>query len=412
MSKDALPPERRALVERLFDEALDQSSLHRDAWLDEACGDDAALKEELAALLASAAREGILDRPVERPETPVVGPWHLDSRIGHGGMGEVWLADRGDGQYRQRAAIKVIRSGLDVIEVRRRFLMERQILAGLDHPNIAHLLDGGVTGDGRPYIAMEFVDGTRIDRWCDTRQYGVAERIRLLIPVARAVHYAHRNLVVHRDLKPSNILVTGDGVPKLLDFGIAKLLGGSGDTTGVTETGLHPMTPEYASPEQLRGQPLTTASDVYSLGVVLHELLTGRVPFAREGRAFGEWERDVLEREPDPPSGVSVPGAAEARGTTPERLRAALSGDLDRILLMCLRKEPDRRYASAEQLAADLERFLADEPVLAHGADPAYRLRKFVSRHRTAVAVIALAAAAVLGSAATSAWQAGVARPR
>ncbi len=349
-----------------------------------------------------------------------VGPWEIVRRAGQGGMGEVFLAERADGAYRQRAALKLVRRGMDSDAVLARFRQERQILAGLDHPGVARLLDGGVAEggrfDGRPYLAMEYVEGEPITRYCDARRLPVEDRLRLFAEIAEAVGAAHRRLVVHRDLKPSNVLVAEgeDGAPrvKLLDFGIAKLLEPGGDAGGdgasaepLTRTGVRVLTPAYAAPEQVRGEPVTTATDVYGLGAVLYELLAGRRPVETAGRSGREVERAVLETEPERPSTVvtraegdptdqgsaTAPAAvAAARRTEPGRLRKALAGDLDAVCLKALRKEPEARYAGADAFVEDVKRYLEGLPVAAHRGSRAYRARKFVGRHRGALATAAL----------------------
>jgi serine/threonine protein kinase/Tfp pilus assembly protein PilF len=330
-----------------------------------------------------------------------IGPYQVLQEIGHGGMGTVYLAARADDQYQKRVAIKVVR-GLDSAEVVRHFRRERQILAGLEHPNIARLLDGGTTEDGLPYFAMQFVEGIPIDRFCDEHRLSVRERLELFQGVCAAVEHAHRNLVVHRDIKPGNILVTTEGVPRLVDFGIAKLLNPEIAGEAPTATGLA-MTPDYASPEQARGGPITTATDVYSLGVVLYELLTGHRPYRLRSREPLEVLKAVCEEEPERPSTAvgrteerTLPdGTAQAttadsvsrtREGTPDRLRRRLRGDLDNIVLMALRKEPQRRYGSVEALSEDLRRYLEGLPVKAHRATAWYRASKFVRRHAFGVA--------------------------
>jgi tetratricopeptide (TPR) repeat protein len=296
-----------------------------------------------------------------------IGPYRLMHELGQGGMGVVYLAQRDD-QFHQRVAVKIVRHGVDTPETMERFLAERQILASLSHPNISRLLDGGVTEDGRPYLVLEYVEGEPIDVYC--RRLGLAsrDRVRLFLQVTRAVHYAHRNLIVHRDLKPNNILVTADEQVKLLDFGIAKILDDSAlpfsGPAPRTQTGLWVMTPEYASPEQVRGDPVTTATDVYGLGLVLYEILTGEKAQTVTSLAPAALDRAICETDP------------------PRRL----TGDLDRIVAMALRKEAERRYASAERLADDLARYLDGEPVAARGDSLVYVARKFVVRHRWAVA--------------------------
>jgi serine/threonine-protein kinase len=320
-----------------------------------------------------------------------IGAYRILGTLGAGGMGEVFLAERADAEFEQKVAIKVVHGGAFSRAVQSRLKIERQILAQLDHPNIAHLLDGGTLPDGTAYLVMEYVDGVPIDTFCDTRRLDVPARLELFATVCAAVHYAHQNLVVHRDLKPSNILVTAAGVPKLLDFGIAKLLDErqlGQHTLAVTRADLRIMTPDHASPEQVRGQSITTASDVYVLGVLLYRLLAGVGPFVIGSVRLAEIERAICETPPPLPS-QAVPDAnsaqahaiSEARGTTVRRLRRALEGDLDNIVCMAMRKEPERRYGSAEQLAGDIRRHLQGKPVIARKDTLAYRSAKFVRRH-------------------------------
>ena len=344
-----------------------------------------------------------------------IGPWRLLEQMGHGGMGTVYLAERADDEYRRQVALKVIRAGQDGTEVVARFRRERQILAALDHPNIAKLLDGGTTEDGRPYLVMERVDGRSILHYCLEQKLGVAARLRLFVQVCDAVQYAHRSLVVHRDLKPGNILVTPEGVPKLLDFGIAKLIhpeGGLDETP--TATGAHVMTPEFASPEQARGDAITTSSDVYSLGVVLYVLLAGRLPYRLKSRQTFDVLRAVVEEDPERPSTVVTKDEGPAEKTTqthppgderrvPEgsmaRLSRRLRGDLDTIVLTALRKEPARRYASVEALSEDIRRHLEGLPIRARRPTLAYRSSKFVSRHRYSVSATVLLLVLLAGAA-------------
>jgi serine/threonine protein kinase/tetratricopeptide (TPR) repeat protein len=342
-----------------------------------------------------------------------IGAYRILRELGHGGMGTVYLAARADDQYQKRVAVKVIR-GLDTAEVVRHFRRERQILAGLDHPNIARLFDGGTTDDNLPYFVMEYVEGQPLDRFCDERKLSIEERLKLFQGVCAAVQYAHRNLVVHRDIKPHNILVTVDGSPKLMDFGIAKLLNPEVAGEPITATDVA-MTPEYASPEQARGGPITTAADVYSLGVVLYELLTGHRPYKLTTHNTLEVLRAVCEEEPERPStavgrtgermfpdGTTQKRTAESvsrtREGTPERLKRRLRGDLDNIVLMALRKEPQRRYASVEAFSDDIRRYLEGRPVTARKATASYRASKFVRRNRTAVTVAAVLTVAVVVS--------------
>jgi serine/threonine-protein kinase len=376
------PDEQAAFVreacaadEALFDSVTREIASSSDSWADlhSTPGDDnASASYELAG---------------ER-----IGPYRVLRTLGEGGMGAVFLAERADGQFEQRVAIKLVRRGLLSRQVQNRLRIERQILATLDHPNIAKLLDGGTTQDGTPYIVMEYIDGEPIDAYCDRNELTLEERLQLFRKVCSAVHSAHQNLVVHRDLKPSNILVTRNGTPKLLDFGIAKLLDERQlmQTLAVTQADVRLMTPDHASPEQVRGDPITTASDVYVLAILLYELLTGLKPFARTTR-LADLERAICELPPTAPSAAFVASArvpesqlldlARSRRASPARLRRQLRGDLDKIVLMGLRKEPERRYASVEQFATDIDRFLQGLPVSAQADAWTYRTAKFVRRH-------------------------------
>ncbi len=399
-------------VEKVVEAALELPPAERAAYLDSTLRDDPALRRLADSLLSAYTKaDRFLEVPAvgafaELSERPTalgrrIGPYELLREVGKGGMGSVYLAARADEAYQKQVAIKLIRGGAASDELVRRFHDERQILARLDHPNIAQLHDGGTTEDGFPYLVMEYVEGTAIDEYCDRHRLPLAERLELFRTVCRAVQFAHQNLVIHRDLKPKNILVTADGVPKLLDFGIAKLLDPelSGDAT---RTGLRPMTPNYASPEQFLGEVVTTASDVYSLGVLLYKLLTGRLPHQLDSLQSREVER-FLGREPVEPS-----LAAEA-----PRLRGLLAGDLDNIVMMALRRDPRRRYGSAEQLAEDLRRHVEGRPVVARRATLAYRAGKFLRRNRLAVGASAALFALVLAFAVNSAQQAGeIARER
>jgi len=424
-------------ADRIFEEAFDLPPEERVRLLESACGDDAALRAEVEELLAAHdIAGGILDvdpsshdEPGDAPlEVRRIGPYRVLRELGRGGMGVVYLAERDDGQFRRSVAIKLLKDGPNADELRARFTAERHILASLDHPHIAQLLDAGVTDSQGPHLVMEYVDGLPITTYCDRHRLDVRARLRLFEDVCAAVHHAHRNLVIHRDLKPSNILVTGEGVVKLLDFGIAKLQAVETSTGPfpVTRTRVRVMTPEYASPEQARGAPLSTASDVYSLGVVLYEILTGRRPVDLSAIPPGWFAEVIGGREPTRPSTAVVErpeggasgekplydpdGVAEMRGTTPDRLRRALRVDLDAIVMMALRKEPAHRYGSANLLAEDIRRYLEGLPVLAHRGSRRYHLGKFVRRHRAAAAIVVLAAASVLSGAGVALWQASVAR--
>jgi serine/threonine protein kinase len=332
-----------------------------------------------------------------------IGPYRIVRELGRGGMGTVYLAERADEQYEKQVAIKLIKRGMDTDSVLRHFWNERQILAGFDHPNIARLFDGGVTEDGLPYFVMEYVEGIPIDHYCEAHQFSVIERLKLFREVCAAVSYAHRHLVVHRDIKSTNILVTKEGVAKLLDFGIAKILqpGESGQPLA-TLTGLRLMTPEYASPEQVRGQVVTTASDVYSLGIVLYELLTGRFPYRFASKTPQDIERTITEQIPERPSAITRDhNQLFANGN-----QKALRGDLDNIALMALRKEPERRYQSVEQLSEDIQRHLKSRPILARKDNIAYRAGKFVRRNRIAIAAGSLVLLSLVAGLVATTWEA------
>ena len=409
---------RREEIEAVFDEALDQPTAERAAWVAARCGEDLELRHEVDLLLAAHAEtNGPLDIPAvahiaallkDSVRGKRIGPYRVLSELGRGGMGVVYLADRDDGQFRQRVAIKVLRATPDAAELHERFLAERQILASLSHPHIAQLLDGGVSEEQLPYLVIEYIDGHVITEYCDRNKLGIEARLKLFRDVCSAVHYAHQNLVLHRDLKPGNVLVAGTGQVKLLDFGIAKLLNPNlaGIDQPVTRTAFRLMTPAYASPEQVRGDSLTTASDLYALGLLLYELLAGRPAHRLTTGSPQEVYQVVCERDPERPSDTVIHASddpkaatpaelAAARGTTPDRLHRQLSGDLDAIVAMALRKEPIRRYGSAELLAADIGRYLDGLPVVAHRGSGWYRFEKLVRRHR-AVATVAVAGTVLL----------------
>jgi eukaryotic-like serine/threonine-protein kinase len=392
-------PERFREADAVFDAALDLPPEQRDSYVERACADDGDLcatvkrllraHERAEGFLASAASEMaaplLVDLPSPHPER--LGAYRVVREIGHGGMGAVYLGERDDGQFRQRAALKLARGGIGTDYLLRRFVEERQILASLEHPHIARLFDGGVTPDGLPWFAMEYVEGEPIDRYCDTRRLTIERRLKFFLDVCDAVQYAHRNLIIHRDLKPSNILVTNDGTLQLLDFGIAKLLApGHSTTAEFPVAGLRLMTPAYASPEQIRGEVVTIASDVYALGVLLYELLTGSHPFRTRGLPVAELERRILDEQPERPSGVAARSVEQAalRGASPARSSRRVRGDLDAIVLKALQKDPERRYATAEQLATDIQRHLASLPVAARPDTWRYRTTSFLRRNRVA----------------------------
>jgi non-specific serine/threonine protein kinase/serine/threonine-protein kinase len=355
---------------------------------------------EIPALERAAAAEA---PPAATPAR--VGPWRLEAEIGRGGMATVWRARRDDGAFEQVVAVKLVRPELVTDLLRRRLLAERRILAALEHESIARLLDGGVTADGTPYLVLEHVDGEPIDGWCDRRALPAGERLRLFLEVCAAVEFAHRKLVLHRDIKSSNVLVDERGRPKLLDFGIATLLGAEPAGDSFTAHGFaRPLTPEWASPEQLRGEPLTTASDVYSLGVLLCTLLTGERPHRWTGQS-----PDDLARQIEASGGAPVGGLLRRRLAAPGVERRTLRGDLERVLVRALAPELARRYGTAAELAADLERFRDGRPVAAHPPSAGYRLRKFVRRHRAGVAAAALVAVSLAGGLAATLRQARIA---
>ncbi len=411
MSDSEISATRFARVRELFDAALEIPTAERHEFLTRSCGDDSTIGEEVESLLAA------LDRGAETWESPHasllaaatddrstvgarIGAYEIVRLIGYGGMGAVFEGVRADDQFRKRVALKFLRRGLEGDLAIRRFRYERQILANLSHKNIAGLLDGGVTPDGQPYIVMEFVDGEPITVFAARQQLDIRARIQLLRQVCAAVQHAHQNLVVHRDLKPGNILVTPDGTVKLLDFGIARLLRESEglEQLPATQGGLHAFTPDYASPEQLRGQSVATPSDLYSLGVVACELLCGHRPFVLDGKLFSEMQEVVCTTPASPPSTlVTAHDTADFGGTSHAKLRRQLQGDLDAIVLQALRKEPQRRYTSAEQLSLDLQRYLAELPVTARLDSFAYRTRKFLARRRVEVLAATLVLLSLVG---------------
>jgi eukaryotic-like serine/threonine-protein kinase len=419
-------PEKWDQIKELFALALERDPEQRSSFLRQACAGDDSLRNEIESLLSSfdGASTFLEDCPAADLLSAQslamggkrIGSYRIIREIGQGGMAVVYLAERADDQYRKRVAIKMLKPGTKKDEILRRFRNERQALASLDHPSIVRLLDGGSTEEGLPYLIMEYVEGVRIDEYCDTRGLPITERLQLFSAVCLAVQYAHETLVIHRDLKPSNILITKEGVVRLLDFGIAKVLNPqwSPDTT-LTRTDWRPMTPEYASPEQVRGAPVTKATDIYSLGVLLYELLTGHRPYRVRPDSALEIEQHRLNEEPEKPSvavgrideKVSQDGTtrtvitpqlvAEVRASRPDELPRCLRGDLDTIVMKAIRPEPEHRYASAQEFSKDIERHLSGLPIKARKPTLLYRSGKFIRRHTESLATATLILAVAAG---------------
>jgi eukaryotic-like serine/threonine-protein kinase len=436
----------RQQLKDLFHAAVELAPQDRGAFLNANCATDEELRGQVSRLLSAHEAAGnFIDSPalidiglVSQEQDPDaihligrrIGPYETVRELGRGGMGTVFLAVRADDQYRKQVAIKLVNRGMDTDTILRRFMMERQILANLEHPNIAGLLDGGSTTDGLPYFVMEYV-GKPIDEFCDARTFTTTQRLELFRQVCAALQYAHQNLVIHRDIKPSNILVTAEGVPKLLDFGIAKLLspGWASEAGDPTASMQVLMTPAYASPEQLRGFSISTASDVYSLGVVLYELLSGHHPYRSASLVPAEMARVILSEEPEKPSvaisdcGLRI-AESKARSastskdpqdskTNPQsaiRNPKSLRGDLDNIVLKALRKEPERRYASVQEFSEDIRRHLEGLPVTATPDTFSYRAKKFIQRNKAGVAAAVIIVITLLAGAGITSWQARVAR--
>lgn len=391
-----MPPERWENLQELFHQAMDLAPGEREAWLEQECGDDKALLNDALALIAGDSKasdtlhnvigdaaRGIVEggaKPNSR-----IGSYRVLRELGHGGMGRVVLAERDDDVYRQQVAIKLLRSSVLSDEAIRLFQAERQTLARLSHPNIAVLMDGGATDDGTPYVVMQYVDGKPLVDYAEENDLSIRERLQLFLKVCAAVSHAHRNLIVHRDVKPSNILVDSDGEPKLLDFGIAKMLEAPTAAAKVTQAGL--MTPAYASPEQVDGLPITVSTDVYSLGAVLFELLTGQPPFEMKNTSPSEMASIIRNTAPPLPSEAVMVKSIAAR---------ELRGDLDNIVHKAMRKEPERRYAGVPALSEDIEAYLQNRPVAARADTLTYRLHKFVTRNAAMVTVVAMAVVALV----------------
>jgi eukaryotic-like serine/threonine-protein kinase len=409
-------------VKEILALALEQGPEQRAGFIRQACGEDAALRAEVESLLLHHAGAdtlleqsrvaNVLSFPPDVMVGKRIGAYRIVREIGQGGMAVVYLGERDDQNYRKRVAIKMVKPGIGTENILQRFRNERQALAALDHSNIVRLLDGGSSEDGSPYLVMEYVEGLPIDQYCDHNQLSIDDRLRLFREVCSAVQYAHQNLVIHRDLKPGNILITREGLPRLLDFGIAKLLNPECfQAPLITQTAWRPMTPGYASPEQVRGDAVTSASDVYSLGVLLYEILTGYLPYKVSDSSWREIERLVCEQEPPRPStrvstdGERLKATAETRMAEPKQLVRLLRGDLDWITMKALEKDPVRRYATAFELSADIGRHLAHEPVLARPASALYRGLKYVRRHPVGVTVAAGLVLLLAGFAVTQSFQ-------
>jgi serine/threonine protein kinase len=417
-----LSPEQWLFLSPHLDRALEMNVEELSAWLSALRAEASTLAHQVEMLLQEhreLSDQGFLERiSVEFPGAAdragqTLGVYSLVSQIGHGGMGSVWLAERNDGRFERRVAVKFLHMASMGKGGEERFKREGQILGLLRHPNIAELIDAGVSPAGQSYLILEYIEGVHLDRYCDQRRLDICARVRLFLDVARTVAHAHSNHVVHRDLKPANILVRTDGQVKLLDFGIAKQLGRenrTGQSVPSRETG-RAMTPEFAGPEQLKGDPVTTATDVYALGVLLYLLLTGRHPAGPGPHTPASLMKSTLETEPPRASEMAAPDMAgdaisatnaSNRGTTPGKLSRFLRGDLDAIVAKALKKDPQERYASARALAEDLNRYLRLEPIAARPDSLAYRTGKFVHRHRSRVTAALLASVALIGAAADS----------
>ena len=403
--------ERWHRISPLLDALLELDPSARQASLASTREEDPALADELQALLALEHDHGFLDTPLVAPLPGArpgneVGPYRLERMLGEGGMGQVWLASRADGLYQRRVALKLLRPGLADPGLRLRFTREREILARLEHAHIARLLDAGISADNQPYLALDYVDGEPISDWCTRRELEVRPLVRLFLQVCDAVSHAHANLIVHRDLKPSNILVTPLDEARLLDFGIAKLLD-STDVPEQTRTGARAFTLHYAAPEQIRGEPVSTLTDVYSLGVVLYELLAGTKPYAPRRNSDAQWEEAILGSDPMRPSQALLrraeaePDAAQAL----QRRAREVAGDLDNIVLKALSKRYEQRYASVEAMSLDLQRYLEGRPVLARPQRLGYRIGKFVRRHRWPLSTALLAVVVLATALGLVAWQ-------
>lgn len=407
-------PERWNRIQSLFEKALELDPSARENFLKHECGDDKELFDEVVTLISADEKQhsifsgsagDYIAHDDANLDGKIFGSYRTIKQIGSGGMGSVYLAERIDGHFEQKVALKIVKPGMNSNEIVRRFEDERQILARLQHPNIARLLDGGISDSGLPYFTLEYVEGKPITDYCDENNLTIEERLELFKKVCEAVLYAHQNLVIHRDIKPGNILVQEDGTVKLLDFGIAKVFEDDENQKNLTRTGLRIMTPEYASPEQVRGEPVSTATDIYSLGLILYQLLTGCPPYEVTSTSALEMERIICLTEPQKPSSMitkilssldsnqkpSPDFISQKRKTTIPKLRKRISGDLDNICLMAIRKEPGRRYSSIAQFITDIDNHLTGLPVIARKSTASYRAKKFIRRHKAGVIVAASA---------------------
>src|SRR5205807_1681016 len=419
-----MPDDRAGRLAELVKSAVERGPESRAAFLEEECRSDPAMQAEIASLLQQ--QEGV-SRFIEVPALhfaaesflgqcalsagQIIGHYEIVSLIGSGGMGEVYLAQ--DRQLDRKVALKLIRRGFNSEDIIRHFKREEHLLASLNHPNIAQLYGSGLTADGVPFFVMEYVEGQRLDDYCNERKLETKERLQLFRKVCSAVTYAHQRLVIHRDLKPANVRVTAEGEPKLLDFGIAKLIEvENAQSSSMTLTLQGVMTPEYASPEQVRGESMTTASDVYSLGVVLYKLLTGQSPYRTTTNRPDEIMRAITDQAPERPSTAMARSLSDSSDNPQSAIRNPkfLKGDLDNIALMALRKDPTRRYQSVGQFSADIQRHLEGLPVVARKVTFTYRASKFIRRHRVAVAAAFLISISLVGGMITTTWQAQVAR--
>ncbi len=420
-------------IRELFEQSLDLPAAERAAFLEGSCADRPDLRAEVEAMLAADAQaqhdntslgaaapellQALNDNERQQETDALIGlrlgPWRLLREIGRGGMGAVYLAERDDGEYTQQAAIKLVRPGWDVDELLQRFRGERQILATLNHPNIARLLDGGVSSDGKPYLVLEYVEGSEIGHYCNSQKLGLEARLRLFLTVCDAVSHAHRRLVVHRDLKPSNIMIDGTGQVKLLDFGIAKLIE---PEAGIAVSATRMFTPEYAAPEQVRGEAVTTGVDVYALGLLLYDLLTGRRPYGATASTPAAYEQAILTQEPQRPSRAAIESddeagsRAAARSLDPAHLSAQLRGDLDAIVLKALRKEPEQRYDAVAAFVEDVQNYLERKPVSARRGNLRYRVMRFLQRHALATGLVLVAVVSLISGLGIALWQAEQAR--